>query len=836
MMRNPITDLAGHLAWTNYGVVWATWRISPVAYGRRPMKDKRSVRDLHRLLVRSLDGEALMLGVAVSLDPVAVVQRQIEGVLLHECPDLAREAEANLDRLAQLVLGERAYYLSVPLANAGRSRVAAPMRAAAGTVADLLALPRAHPSAAEIAARMAQAAKIGELIPAPFAARPASVAEQLWLAEHACRRGMLDSPPPEVGSVDEQLTLACTRLPEPILDEGAWSDEDAPTLRNPLARRVLKVNDPRAAELGQPASYQCPMVLTDTPQGGLAWPGSELLSALDDMAADVDWAIRLRVNSRDQVMRENRKALRELNDQFDQRSDEASLGTSELDLAADLLAAYQSIFAGDRLEVEVEHTVILTVAGESAESTMDRAKGLATVMASSDFRLERPCGGLSELWWATQIGVPTTRSVRGWSLFTAGGQFAALVPYTSTHLGGRQGHTAALNRSSGRTGVVHLDPAGYPEIDKNGSVVFIGENGSGKSFGLKSLCDSILNTGGQVMAIDKSNEGEWATFASTYTSPTIVDPTEPAWSMDPIRVLGRVEGSPVAASFLTQLLGVSPQEEDGTTLGQVLDPAYLALHGLDSLRAVLIHLQGECLLPNAAVLGQRMSNYAGSALGRLVFDDTLPAVGGDDDIIVWRTHTMSQPTEQEIATPHLFRQLSQAKVFGRAYYTLTLGIARRFAFADIARASVLVCDEGYDLFGNPENAHDIEHFGRQGRRPKALLAIGTHDAENDLGSDALRGLIPTRIIMRQSDDRLARAAVRYLGIDEDDPTFEEVVEAVRFHTAPADPDHGVPPERRGEAWLRDVFGGIGPIQVLGPAVPERYAAVCSTPPKARTAA
>lgn len=42
-------------------------------------------------------------------------------------------------------------------------------------------------------------------------------------------------------------------------------------------------------------------------------------------------------------MRENRKALRELNDQFDQRSDEASLGTSELDLAADLLAAYQSI-------------------------------------------------------------------------------------------------------------------------------------------------------------------------------------------------------------------------------------------------------------------------------------------------------------------------------------------------------------------------------------------------------------------------------------------------------------------------------------------------------------
>lgn len=164
-MRNTITDLAGHLAWTSYGVVWATWRISPVAYGRRPVKDKRAVRDLHRLLMRSLDGEALMLGVAVTLDPVAVVERQIEGVQLEACPDLAREAEANLDRLGEILMGERAYFLSVPLANSGRTRFAAPLKAAAGSLADLLALPRAHPSPTEISARMAQADQIHERSP-----------------------------------------------------------------------------------------------------------------------------------------------------------------------------------------------------------------------------------------------------------------------------------------------------------------------------------------------------------------------------------------------------------------------------------------------------------------------------------------------------------------------------------------------------------------------------------------------------------------------------------------------------------------------------------------------
>ena len=848
-MRNPVTDSVGHLSWTDYGTVWATWRITPLAYGSRPIKDKRAVRDLHRLLFRSLDGEALALGVAVALDPVAIVERQIAGMDLDQCPGLAEEAIANLDRLETLVLGERAYFLSVPMANNGRNRWEAKARAALGTVQDLVELPRAHPSPEQIEGRRLQAAQIAALIPAPLKARPASAAEQVWLAAHAARRGMLDFPPPEPGTADEGMYLRTgAAFPEPVLDEGAWSDlEGLPArLRNPLTRKVLKVTDPRAAETGQPASYQCPMVIADTPVGGLAWPGSELLARLDDLTQDADWAIRLKVNPRDRVMAANRKALRELNDQFDQRSDETTLGRTDLDLAADLLSDYQSVFSADRLEVEVEHTIIVTVADVDAAGAMARAEALAVALGNSDFKLERPVGALTDLWWASQIGAPTSRTVRSYAGFTTSGDLSALVPFTSTHLGGRKGHVWALNTSSARTSVIHLNPGGYPELDKSGSFAFAGELGSGKTVGLQSAGGSIVDEGGQLLSIDKSSEGEWARFAASLTdannTPVIVDAASPRWSMDPLRCLGLDDGAQVLLSFCSQLLNLAAQEPDGVTLAHVLQPAYLRQYALDSTQAVMEHLEGasslpaDQQLPEGPGLGRRLRTYANTPLGRLVLDDTLTPVDGTADVIVWRTHGMEQPTTQEIATPHLFRALPPSKVFGRAYYRLLTSTARRWAFADRSRVSALFCDEAYDIFSNPENALDLEHFVRQGRRPKALLAVGSHDPARDFGTETMRELIPTRIVMRHTSDALARASIAWLGVADDDPEFEAMVERLRFDTSPALPDVGVLPERRGECFVRDAFGGIGSAQILLPARPERAAAVLSTPPKSRTAA
>lgn len=837
----PITDMTGHLAWTHHGTVWATWRLQPLPYGRRPLEDKVKVKDLHKLLLRGLTGEALLLGMSVSLDPSVIVERQLEGVDLEQCPDWALEAEANLDRLSELALGERVYYLAVPLANQGSMRWHSTLDASLGKVRDQLQLPRTHPSASVVAQRLEQADRIQQVIPAPFNPTPATVAEQVWIAAHAQRRGMVDFAPPMAHDEVGQELLAPrsgVAIPEPILDEGAKSDlEDTKGRVNPLSRRVLKVTDPRAYDLGQGASYQCLMVLADTPPAGLVFPGSEILAPLDHWGMDVDWAIRLRANAREKAMQKNRRATRELNDQYSQRESIAdsnaafTTGQPELDLAGELLSEYQGTLSNDRLEVEVEHTVILAVGGDDAHHAQERADFIARELGQdAELSLERPVGAQEDLWWAMQPGIPASRVVRAYAQFATSDGLGMTVPLTNSAIGGSKGQTFALNLSGGRADVVHLDPSGYPRLNKSGSVCFYGELGAGKSFGMKTLSSAVVDLGGQLLIIDRSAEGEWAVFARALTASVIVHHKDPQWSMDPLRVIEDVEEATSAAqSFLTQLLDVSPQESAGKTLGAVLTGDYLAHHQLHSLREVMEHLaQGHCPMPEAIELGTHMRNYAVLGMGRLVFDDTLPPVDARSTV-VWRTHGMEQPSADELANHHLYRSLRREKIFGRAYYHLLIATAKRWAFADRTRTTALICDEAHDITSNPENNKYLELFIREGRRADALLILGSHNPEADFGTETMRGLIPTRIALRQTDRALAKASVRTLGLDEDDPDFEAIVEALMTDTSPVRPDLGVDPERRGECFIRDAFGGIAFCKILGPARQDRAASLDTTP-------
>ena len=142
-------------------------------------------------------------------------------------------------------------------------------------------------------------------------------------------------------------------------------------------------------------------------------------------------------------------------------------------------------------------------------------------------------------------------------------------------------------------------------------------------------------------------------------------------------------------------------------------------------------------------------------------------------------------------------------------------------------------DEINDATTNPENVEDIDAFVRRGRRPKALLVAGGHDA-GDARSEVVTGLIPTRIVMRHRDTNLARRALQWAGHDPADPRFAGLVKRLTEDTSPLVGEH-VPAERRGECYVRDAHGNMGWAQILPPSNPVRRAAVFSTPPKSRTA-
>jgi hypothetical protein len=167
------------------------------------------------------------------------------------------------------------------------------------------------------------------------------------------------------------------------------------------------------------------------------------------------------------------------------------------------------------------------------------------------------------------------------------------------------------------------------------------------------------------------------------------------------------------------------------------------------------------------------------------------------------------------------------KIYGRAMYALIAATARWLCFSDPTVLGLFVVDEAHHITASPEGEREIIDFVRDGRKHRAAVALGSHDPEADFGSPTLRGLIPTRILMRHRNRDLARRGLAWIDMDPDD---DDLVQMLTEDTSPVGPD-GVAEHRRGEALMRDSSGNIGRIKVLAPSLPDRNRAVRTTPPE-----
>ena len=834
-MRSPARAIAGNLMWTRTGSVWAIWRLQPLPYGYRAVKDKDDARALHQALIRSLPGESLLLGVCAGLDPATVVERMIEGVDLEQHPDWAAECDATLDTLDDIPIGQRVFWLAVPLSDPnGKDRATESWKAAIADLRDSIGLPNPGISPKDMERRAAQARRIADGIPAPFRPEPATPAQLVWLHLHAQQRGLFADYglPEREGDITEQFLTSRSgaALTEPLLDEGGQSDLTRGDLRtlNPLNRRYLKVSQPHA--IVSEASYQTMLVLSDVPDGGMTFPGSEFLGRIDEVGLEVDWAMRLVVRSSAQVAQKNKSALRNLNEQYAQRDGELSHGLNVLDQAAADLAEYAQVLESDKLEVEAQATIILATAGPTPESAQEQARHLGDYFGAAGYKLAQPVGRQEDLWWAMLPGTPATLVVREFAQITTSKALSATIPFASADLGDTRGSLMALNISTGRPGVVLHDIAGASARDVSGSMAVAGELGAGKSLLLKTLAGDVVDRGGQVVVPDRTAMGEWAEWATAVTEAQIVDLGNPEVSLDPLRMFGPAVGGNIAMSFLTPLLNVAPTSEQGVLLSEVLDESYLAQHGLASLGHLLAHLRDGCRYPGAEEMARLMNVFGRQPFGRVMFDPALPPLTPSAPAIIVRTHTLQLPKREELEHEHLFKQLRVEKLFGRATYALLAALARRICFADRSRLGMFVVDEAHHLTFSPEGEQEIIDFVRDGRKHMAAVALGSHDPEADFGTDTLRGLIPTRIQMRQRDKTLARKGLHWLDMD---PSDESLLEMLTTSTSPVGPN-GVEEHRRGEAFLRDSSGNIGRIKVLAPALASRNKAVRTSPPEQTT--
>ncbi|MFE0200713.1 ATP-binding protein [[Kitasatospora] papulosa] len=849
-MRLPIRHIAGNLVFTTHGTTWAIWRVAATNYSHAPATAKRRRLKALEALFKSLTGEPMLLSLCPQVDPIAVVRAMVADVDMKRSPRYERLGHAVLDQLQEMELTGRTDWLAIPLPALSRKDAAlAAFSAARAELALQFGLMPAPISMDEVNHRAEQAARMQAQWPTGVSMRPASEAEILWIYGHSARRGLTEPFLPdgtEPAVRGRGRTVAA--LGETLLAEGgADFTERRLVPGNPFDRRYVQVS----SEWGD--SYQALLALSEMPEA-FALPGAAYLQQLDDLAYPVDWAARLVITPGAKAEAKTRKRARHLRAQAaeyegDPAGPPAQIAKNEADNDE-----YRDRLMSSAREVEIRAMVTLAVWGTTPDQAQDRAAALASDFGATDYTFARPVGEQTSLWHAMLPGSRTPSVMTGYAQYLLARDFAMAMPWCGSQLGDERGGLFGLQLASGGARPVLVDPARGPRQNASASMAFIGELGAGKSVGLKSAVYNVLarghlpgkpNSRGRAVIVDRTKEEEWARFANACpgTTQTVrIDQTAEV-SLDPLRLY--VKDSPKVAarfceSFLTLLLGVKPMDLEGVALSEAVQ-AVLDRPG-PSMPALIDELarRGEQDVP-ARNLARKLRAVARKDLAAVVFDETLPVVDtARADSVVFLVNSLALPKKSELASDHRIERLEFEKVLGRALMYLIAAVARETVMKSKDEFGVAVFDECWWLTSSDEGLELLLELMRDGRKHNAGAYVGSHDpddigpAESEKGA-IIRGLIPHRLLFRQTTRSLAGRALEFLGLDAADA---ELLDLVTAGLSPLDPDltDEERAARAGECLYRDLAGRIGLMKVLIPADEAIRRVIHTTPSDYRAAA
>ncbi len=817
----PTAAVRGNLQFTHSGLVTATYFINPLGYGLRRAGDKFDVKAAHHALVNNLPNGSLLLGIQARLNTINVLGKMVEGVDLDECEDYALEVVAAYERVRAIVPQTRIFLLSIPVGSSGPalSGLSRMWRGSTTTI-DATALSKADLDTYDDTAN-----EILSRIGSDFEPVPVPAALFQWLWEHYLSRGASGDPvaPTRAGVLDD-ATAAVFR--SAALDEGAQTDSNR-RLR-PSFVPVIKVVQP---DFEFRPSYQAILTPNSFPYGGMNFPGgSEFLNVLDSMEnVTIDWGMRISTRAADAVLKNNEQNLRRLGEQMDQRDQEVSFAQNTLMSKVQMLSEYNNHFEVNGGESEVSFTTVIAVGSPSHDATMDAVNTIKRRYKRFQVEMTAPVGAQVDLWSMMIPGSPPRRAYDDFAHIVPSDMWSGFVPFTTSQIGDDSGPVIGVNLLSGQFEPIHFGIMEAALHDLSASFAVTGELGSGKSYFLKLMAVLVHDMGGQFLAIDRSQVGEWEHFARSIDNAVVIDLSNPTVSLDPLRLFdARVAGERTLDSILP-LLDLSPTSGAGALIGSLLTPKGIAEHGI---RSLLDLYNVVCRLRDERGTAEEYADLAarlGSIVERMpvLFDPALRPLRLDAAATVIRSHNLALPTAEELITPHLYNRLPLTKRLGTALYEL-VGVTAREAFlSDNGRFGLLVGDEAHHFTQTQVGSSVTSDFSRDGRKHLAAIGLASHDPATDF-QGAAHNLIPNRFVFRQRDETLARNSLEWLGVDLEEAPF--LLQILREETSPpVGLGRQVPEERRGEMFMRDALNRIGRGKVLGPARPDRAEAISSTP-------
>ena len=820
-MRLPARFVAGQLIWTYEGTVWGVWRVRPQTYPHRPLRDKLALHARTRGALMALEGESMLLGLCERIDPTTVVQAMADGVDLEANPAWAEVCLVTLDALGALAVYRRAHYVAAVLPRPVSQRTLKISAAAAGArVGRRFGLPPMAVRRGEVADYQRQAEHVGEQLGAFLGrdrVRPASAAEIHWLYARATRRGVDE---PSLSEFTEPLLRASGKgddavvrgpslvsLGDVLLAEGG----DATDVDRPRHRRYLR------AEVEAGVGYQAFAVVSDMPQA-LTYPdGAECLARVDEAGFPVDWCVRVRPTANADAQVKIKRQLRQLQGQFDEYKGDGVGAPPTLASAVEAMEAEWAELAANPAEPELETTTIFAVWGPDLASVEDRANRLRKLYETNEYGLPRPTGGQLALYGAMLPAGPLPSVCRDYACHLLPATLAACAPFAGTEVGERRGALLALSLDG--VGAPVLWHPGYgPSTNRSGSIAIVGKTGSGKTYLLKSLTHFTLRLGGRVLAVDRTEMGEYGRLAplmpGTHQVLRLGERSDVC--LDPLRVFAGEDRIRYTVGFLSLLSGTSPTQPQGAALAEAV--RRVAQRGGARLGDVVDELLAEGAEDDDALaVGKKLRIFTRGGLADVAFGED-PGVRLDADYLVLHLPGLQLPDEETLRNEHLARQLLPEQVFSMALLYLVAAVARHVAFADRRRFSAILMDEAWVLTASPQGRQLLFETARDGRKHNAGLWMASQDPR-DILDDRLADLMGSRFVFRLAPGA-AQAGLRLVGMDPTESAIQLLDESNRAE---------------GQCLYRDIDGDVGLVQILEAPFPELHDAFDTNPERSSIA-
>lgn len=840
-LQQPTLAVTENLRWTRSGVVYAEWLLAARPNGYEDRAEKTRVANEHRHLFTDL-GTTILTSVVAPLSINVIADKMLSAArraarratptsagtpasdYLTRFPDYTIEASARLNEieLQDPPPAERIHWLSVPLCGPARTGE----------------LPNGYqPTDKDLETFHARAFETERKIPGAFRPQRVNERQMHWLWERCHTRGIdynayeysLDGADPDP-SAPRPFPHQLPNRRDVRRHRGFRLDGEI----DPRLSRAIKVS---FTDSDIPASYQTFLVVDDFPTG-LAWPGvaDQIFALLNHFdGAGVDYTVHTRVRNRTDALAANTRALRQLSEQMDERSAEISYAQNFLVSRGQLLTAYNSHLEANPAETEIFFCPIIAVSAPSYDELTDRVRDVQRAFKDIPIKLVAPYGAQEEAWAACQPGYPLQRVTADYTHFTATDIFAKFMPITAAKIGDDSGPIIGYNRMSGFNEPVHFDLLGVTEKNKSASYALVGDLGSGKSVLLKILGWVVVDLAGQAFAIDRSRMGEYVPVAASVRGSVVIDPTNPQYTLDLLRVIPGADVAERILPVLMRLFQIKAGSPESNLLSDLIEPNYRARHKIKGLPELVTHTAHLARHPDQASgpiadsdptviakVASQLRFWSQRTYARVLFSNDLPPLPLDAPLIVLRTNKLALPGENEDAAD------DPTKLFGDVIYNLFATIARQVLFTEPGQPSrfgLFNLDEARHLTRSPIGNAIIEDFVVDGRKHDCAIGLASQDPAH---FGRFTGLIPTLFLFRQVDEGLATEELRMA--NKDAARDRNLVKQLMTDTSPGTGVDGeTPPERRGECLMKDIRGRLNPIKIQLPARVERATAVSTTP-------